>query len=190
MRYQAIITAAVAAAAGLTLAACSAGTKAASPAASASAAASNPSSGRKASAAAMTAGQVVAALRSHGLPVTLTKVFTAVSDPNHLIGRPGQYTSKAEFTDSRVKQRDATSHVAPGSSTEVFTSNADAMRRATYIESVTQAAPMLGTEYDYVARDVLVRVSGQLIPAQARAYKAALQAIEGTPVVEPSPVST
>jgi hypothetical protein len=64
------------------------------------------------------------------------------------------------------------------------------VRRAAYIEAVTQAAPILGAEYDYVSGGVLLRVSGILTPAQARQYEEALQVVTGTLVVEPSPAST
>ncbi len=59
------------------------------------------------------------------------------------------------------------------------------MRRARYIQRIVQAAPALGAEYDYVAGAILLRVSGQLTPAQARRYKAAFAAITGAVVTEP-----
>jgi hypothetical protein len=140
------------------------------------------------SVAAMTAQQAVAALKAHGLPVTLTSVYTAASDPNHLLGRPGEYISKADFADNRLPAAGA--GVAAGGSVEVFAAQPDAIRRATYIQSVTQAAPIAGAEYDYVSGTILVRVSGTLTPAQATAYKDALQEITDNPVSQPSPAGT
>jgi hypothetical protein len=133
---------------------------------------------------ALTAAQVTRELRAHGLPVTGIKVLNAADDSNHLLGRPGEYTSKTEFADSRITG-EAGQGVAAGGSVAVFASHAAAVRRARYIQGIVQAAPALGAEYDYVAGAVLLRVSGQLTPAQARQYKAALAAITGTAVTEP-----
>jgi hypothetical protein len=130
----------------------------------------------------------VSSLKAHGLPVTPTTVYTAASDPNHLLGRPGEYTSKANFADSRVTT--SGDGVAAGGSVEVFPNQADATRRAVYIQSVTQAAPIAGAEYDYVSSAILLRVSGSLTPAQAAAYKSALEVITGAPVDQPSPATT
>jgi hypothetical protein len=132
----------------------------------------------------MTAAQVTRALRTHGLPVTGIRVLTAASDPNHLLGRPGEYTSKTEFADSR-KAGEAGPGVAAGGSVEVYQDHAGAVRRARCIQSIVQAAPVLGAEYDYVAGAVLLRVSGQLTPAQARRYRAALTVITGAAVTAP-----
>jgi hypothetical protein len=140
------------------------------------------------SAAAVTAQQVVTELKAHSLPVALASVYTAATDPNHLLGRPGEYTSKADFTDTRLAS--SATGVAAGGSVEIFPEQSDAVRRAVYIESVTQAAPVAGAEYDYVAGDILLRVSGTLTPAQATAYEDALRQITGGPVVQPSPANT
>lgn len=133
---------------------------------------------------ALTAAQVTHALQARGLPVTGIEVLTAASDPNHLLGRPGEYTSKTEFADSRITG-EAGQGVAAGGSVEVFAGHAGAVRRARYIQAIVQADPALGAEYDYVAGAVLLRVSGQLIPAQALRYRAALAAITGAAVTAP-----
>ena len=46
--------------------------------------------------------------------------------------------------------------------------------RAAYIESIEKALPMLGTEYDYLNGPVLLRVSQDLTPTQAKGYQRAL----------------
>jgi hypothetical protein len=132
----------------------------------------------------LTAAQVARALKAHGLPVTGIQVLSAASDPNHLLGRPGEYTSKSEFEDSRITG-EAGQGVTAGGSVEVFAGHAGAVRRARYIQAVVQAAPAFGAEYDYVVGAVLLRVSGQLTPAQARQYKRALAAITGELVTGP-----
>ncbi|MEV5281376.1 hypothetical protein [Streptomyces sp. NPDC052811] len=106
----------------------------------------------------------------------LSGTVTADNDPNHLLGRPGQYTSKITFTDSRIKASDTggfkPGDVELGGAVETFTSSADAGARAKYIQAVTKSIPAL-TEYDYVHGALVVRVSRCLTPAQASTYKAA-----------------
>ncbi|MET7451885.1 hypothetical protein ABZT03_08320 [Streptomyces sp. NPDC005574] len=106
----------------------------------------------------------------------LADVVTAANDGNHLLGRPNQYTSKVDFTDSRIKASDvagtAKGDVDRGGSVEVFGNSEDAQTRAKYIQTVTKSMPAL-SEYDYVDGTVLVRVSHYLTPQQAAAYKTA-----------------
>ncbi|MGW7446638.1 hypothetical protein [Kitasatospora sp. NPDC054795] len=104
---------------------------------------------------------------------------TAEDDPNHLLGRPGQYTSKVTFTDSRVKEADVEGEdadaVARGGAVEVFATEADAKARAQYIQGIVKSLPA-ALEYDYVRGTVLIRVSKLLTPEQANGYKAAIGA--------------
>lgn len=106
----------------------------------------------------------------------LSGTVTADNDPNHLLGRPNQYTSKITFTDSRIKADDIAGSekgsVEQGGSIEVFANEADAKARADYIKAITKSAPMFA-EYDYLSGTVLIRVSHYLTPAQAADYKTA-----------------
>nr|WSW58057.1 hypothetical protein OG513_05435 [Streptomyces sp. NBC_00998] len=101
---------------------------------------------------------------------------TADNDPNHLLGRPGQYTSKITFGDSRIKPADTQGlepgDVQLGGAIETFASNTEAQARATYIQAATKALPTL-TEYDYVHGIHLIRVSHYLTPTQAEEYRTA-----------------
>ncbi len=101
---------------------------------------------------------------------------TAENDPNHLLGRPNEYTSKITFTDSRIKASDVEGTdkgaVERGGAIEVFANPGDAEARAKYISAVTKNMHALA-EYDYVHGTVLVRVSHYLTPTQAAAYKSA-----------------
>jgi len=194
MRHK-MITVVAMLAVGLAVTACSAAATPTAPATPAAPPSTAPASPAQSSVApvALTARQVAIALKAKGLPVSITDVYTAATDPNHLLGRPGGYTSKIIFADPRARdpQNASGGHdVAEGGSIEVYATHAGAVRRASYIEAVTQAAPILGAEYDYVSGRVLLRVSGILTPAQARQYEEALQAVTGAPVVEPSPAST
>ena len=106
----------------------------------------------------------------------LSGTVTAANDPNKLLGRPGQYTSKVTFTDSRIKKADVEGtekgDVERGGAIEAFANPADAAARAKYIQAVTKSMPALA-EYDYVHGSILVRVSHNLTPDQAAAYKTA-----------------
>jgi hypothetical protein len=98
--------------------------------------------------------------------MTTIQVLTPASDPNHLLGRPGGYTSKTTFADSRITGQSGTG-VSAGGEVEVFATNAQAIARARYIQRLVQAAPLLGAEYDNVAGPALPRVPGILTPAEA-----------------------
>lgn len=106
----------------------------------------------------------------------LSGTVTEANDPDHLLGRPNQYTSKVTFSDSRIKASDvegtSKGDVSRGGEIEVFADPAAATARATYIQTVTKALPALA-EYDYVHGTVVVRVSHYLTPTQAAAYKTA-----------------
>lgn len=126
-----------------------------------------------------TAAEVVAELRKV-LPsaVGAVTVFTAESDPNELLGRPGGYLSKAHWADKRVKTRpgDETASIELGGGVEVFGSEREAKRRASYILDIVKAAPELaGVQYVYQRSKVVLRVSGRLSPTQAKEYEAALK---------------
>jgi hypothetical protein len=166
MRRTIMLTPLLALALSVVLAACSGQTaQEASPAAS-------PAPGPQ------TAAQVVDGLKAAGLPITKVTVYTAETDPNDLLGRPNGYTSKAAFSDGRLKGDDVRGveegSVTLGGGVEVFATEAEARKRMQYIQSVLEAMEMLGTEYDYVEGPVLLRLSQLLTPEQAKQYARAL----------------
>ena len=127
-----------------------------------------------------TAEQVVADLTTKVGTAKATIVYTAENDPNHLLGRPNGYTSKASFTDSRIKASEAKDNSAGavdlGGSVEVYADEAGAAARKKYIDDLMKNAPILGSEYSYIAGPALLRVSQQLTPDQAAEYESALEA--------------
>lgn len=110
----------------------------------------------------------------------ISGTVTAENDPNKLLGRPHQYTSKITFDDTRIAAVDVSGtdkgDVERGGAIEAFANPADAKARAEYIQTVTKSMPMLA-EYDYVHGSVLVRVSRYLTPEQAAEYEAAADAL-------------
>lgn len=134
-----------------------------------------------------TAAVILDGLRARIPTITETTVYDETTDPNDLLGRPGQYTSKAGFHDSRVPAADLEfeSHpfaVRRGGDIEVFPSPESAKRRADYIDSIVNHSASValgGPEYIYLERNVLLRVSRSLTPAQASEYKRALRELVG-----------
>lgn len=122
----------------------------------------------------VTAAPVYKEFAKAGLPVSGLIVYTAATDPNHLLGRPNGYTSKCAWVDSRVPTSDTSGDPAGdvdfGGSVEVFPTAAGAKARAKEILTDEKAEPILGSEYDYLAGGVLVRISQYLTPTQAASY--------------------
>ncbi|GII56115.1 hypothetical protein Pth03_45040 [Planotetraspora thailandica] len=126
------------------------------------------------------AAAVIKALAGEGLPIKLTVTYNERNDPNKLLGRPGGYIAKAAFTDKRIKPSDVLGadkgSVDLGGGVEVFPDAAGAKARADYIQSIAKSSPMFA-EYDYAKGNVVVRVSKEIAPSDAKAYQAALNKI-------------
>jgi hypothetical protein len=125
------------------------------------------------------ATQIAARLRAAGLPVTHLTVFTAVTDPNHELGRQGGYTSKVAWVDHRAVAAGAGNPASDrggtefGGGIEVFPTVAGSYARYQELKGL---APPLGDGYDYLAGTAVLRLSQYLTPAQAHAYRAAFEA--------------
>ena len=120
-----------------------------------------------------TPAQVIAALKSAGLPIGAVRSYTASSDPNTLLGRPGQYTGKANFRDRRLEPSDDFDTTS-GGSVETFDSQGDAQQRYDYVDAITQGSPLFA-EYHYLEGDAFLRLSNELTPAQAKVYEEAFR---------------
>jgi hypothetical protein len=114
----------------------------------------------------VTAEQVVVAFKQAGLPVVAYTVYTADIDEQHLLGKPGQYTSKATFSDGRlVGDGGERSGLRGGGVVEVFASAPDAARRA---------ARLAGTSRLHRNGAVLLRLDSRLGSRAAARYQAVL----------------
>jgi hypothetical protein len=109
----------------------------------------------------------------------VTTVYTEVSDPNDLLGRPSGYGSKIAFSDTRVEADDANGtdkdDLERGGSIEVYADPEQAKTRASYIATIQKSSSLFGSEYHYLDQGVLVRVTGNLTPTVAKDYQAALE---------------
>lgn len=119
-----------------------------------------------------TAADVVSAFERAGLPVQSVTVLNASSDSNHLLGRPGQYTSKVDFFDARHPGSDGGLHSGENT-VEVFPTAAAARARHDYIEAVTRGVPIL-RQYLVLNGRVLARFDFQLLPSEVEEYRLAL----------------
>lgn len=124
---------------------------------------------------AATAASVLEALKAAGVPIDDHVEYTAETDPNNQLGRPGGYTSKINFHDSRL-ERDDKFDSDSGGSIEVFASAEDAKRRFDYVDGITRGNAMLN-EYHWVKDTVFLRVSDELTPAQAAEYEKVVNAL-------------
>ena len=121
------------------------------------------------------AQQVLSALIKAGLPITGVVTYNAATDPNSLLGRPGHYTSKADFEDSR-HLASADDPEASGNTIEVFTTEAAAQKRQIYTDRIAQSAPFM-FQYVIRRRTIVLRLKKAFLPDQAKAYEAALAKI-------------
>ena len=98
-------------------------------------------------------------------------VYTATTDPNHLLGRQGEYTSKVNWGQDK-------GNGDVFSSIEAFPDAADAQLRYAYLRAFR---PPIGDGYDYLYRAAILRLNSNYTPAQAAALKASFErACKGT----------
>lgn len=116
-----------------------------------------------------TAGQIATTMAAGKVTV-----WTAETDPNRLLGRPGGYTSAATIVDSRLTCTEVATDC--GATVEVYPTAAEAQARSEYIQSILGGGGVLGTEYHYFEGTALLRVTGELTPDQAKVYATKFQA--------------
>jgi hypothetical protein len=95
----------------------------------------------------MSASSVVRSFEKAHLPVAGLLTHNGSTDPNHLLGRPGGYTSKAAWVDRPIPKSDSAGDtrgdVDYGGSVEVFASPAGAKDRAAAITGFEKQFPEL-----------------------------------------------
>src|SRR5690606_39119827 len=121
----------------------------------------------------ISAQQVLQGLQAAGLPIGTSVEFTAATDPNGLLGEPGGYIEKITFRDTRIPPDGDGLSLDSGGTIEVFESNGDAEARKRRLDTAA-AGIRLGTEFSWVEGSVLLRVSPELEPEEARKYEDAL----------------
>lgn len=104
------------------------------------------------------------------LPVEQVRIFDAQTDPNRLLGRPGQYVGKVSWRDTRAPDSDAT--------IELFADEPSLLARQRYVEAIVSSGGIFG-QYVYAngPRLALLRLPFALTPDQAAEYAAWLATI-------------
>lgn len=123
----------------------------------------------------LTSSEYIDKLKTSGQPIGVVVNYTADTDPNELLGRPNQYTSKTNFADTTLEQSDSNDPI--GGSVEVFESKSDAEKRKKYIDSIGKEMPQV-VEYSYINGTALLRLDKSLTPEQAKKYEDAFMAIK------------
>lgn len=123
----------------------------------------------------MTAGQMIVKFQKADLSVDSYIVFDENTDLNKLLGRPNQYISKVNFSDSRLEQVEGDD--PNGGSIETFKNTDDLNIRKDHLDNVAKKMPVF-TQYIFVNRNYLLRLSSDLTPEQANEYKKVFMSIK------------
>jgi hypothetical protein len=121
---------------------------------------------------------VLATLKQQGLPIGNSLAYTAETDRNNLLGKPGQYTAKITFADTRLVPAGGDEFdVYNGGSIEFFASEGDARKRVAALTVAIGNIPDL-QEYSFLDGNRLLRISQRLTPDQAREYETAFKSVK------------
>ncbi len=132
----------------------------------------------------LTAGAVTQSLQRHNLAAGQVQAVTSQNDPDGKLGKPNQYTSRADFLDPALANGGDWS-LANGGAVEVFGSAKDAVRAKKQLQAGNSGSTP--SEIDYQAGPILLRLSPRLSQPQIANYekatkdtlKAAVKAEEG-----------
>lgn len=122
----------------------------------------------------LTIDTFLAALTDAGLPVGESTIWDEDTDPNELLGRPGQYVAKASWTDTRVECFSDPPGVDCGGDVELFENTDDRDERYEYLANFADEA-MLGGYYQWKLPNAVVRIGFELTPSQAEEYAAVFE---------------
>jgi hypothetical protein len=150
------------------------------------------------------ARDLIVGFKRAGLPVGKVSCYDEKTDPNHLLGRPGGYTEKCDWSDKREQpttepttgqgQSCSDPDIDPldkelcegaaaedvdliGGSIEVFDTPGLALQRATYLHGFEGPGP-LNPGWTFIVPDNathVLRIDSELTKAQAEAYRQAMR---------------
>lgn len=110
---------------------------------------------------------VAAAVRASGQPINDLVVYTAETDPNKLLGRPGQYIAKVSW-----KVPPIVAATRDDATIEIFADAASMQARYAYIDGIIKSSPLfLQWMYRNEARLAILRLPKELTPDQAKAWE-------------------
>jgi hypothetical protein len=119
----------------------------------------------------MPASVLVGALTLAGMPITNVIDCNGQTDPDELVGLPGQYTFKAIFSLPA-------DHGEAVNAVEVFMSDEDASARFASLESAASISSQ-PVEYHYLSGKYILRLSPNTLPADAARYQGMFLKIVG-----------
>jgi hypothetical protein len=108
-----------------------------------------------------------------GLPIDEVISYNSATDPNHLLGRPGYYTSKTDFRDLRHYDDNINDWEGDNHTIEVFSTTAAALARKQYVDRVTKGIPFLA-QYQILRGRILIRIDRVMLPDEVQEYSEAL----------------
>lgn len=111
---------------------------------------------------AMNAESYAKELSKAGLSIEELEIYTSQTDPNKLLGRPNQYTSKVNFKNGSI---------------EVFENDKNVKDRKVYIDKIGESTPMFA-EYSYINGNALLRIKKDLTPEESKKYEEAFMKIK------------
>ncbi|MCW2772833.1 MAG: hypothetical protein JWN91_1159 [Nocardioides sp.] len=117
-----------------------------------------------------TAQSAAQVLQSQIADVTDLVQLDEDNDSNHLIGRPNGYTAATVIFDSRVSCEGDAPGVDCGATIEEWPSHEDAEKRSDYIQDLQSGSSLLGSEWNTIRDNLLLRVTGNMKPSDADAY--------------------
>ena len=141
----------------------------------------------------LTAENIIEEMKKKNENIGKILVFNEETDFNSLLGRPGQYTSKATFEDIRIEQTNK--NLDPefcselereepiGGTIEVFNNEKDMKKRKDYIDALTSSMSMIA-EYSYGKDKFLLRLDNEIMPSQAEEYEKIFYEIIENGIVE------
>lgn len=114
------------------------------------------------------AADVVKSLKSIGVPITRVVYLTRASDPEHLLGRPGQYTEKAAWAETGAGKFDL---AHPAGTIEIFPS-------AQAVEARLHVAGTSGQQLTYGLGNALIQIDGPMTANRAAAYRRIFESLK------------
>lgn len=94
-------------------------------------------------------------------------VYTAATDPNHLLGRQGGYTSNVDAGPTRTAGDTGSIGI------EVYPTQNGAAQRVAYLKNFS--GTVFGDGYDYTAGSAILRLDPTYTPAQAKTLEVQFQ---------------
>lgn len=128
----------------------------------------------------ISANNILQQFQGANFPVEEIIDYTEENDPNKLLGQPGQYIEKINFSDFNFPY---SGFGLEGISIEIFNNEKDCENRRAYLKEIAEEYDY--TEYHYYHKNALLRLNGEMPSEYAQQYASAFQnAISGKNIDE------